>query len=137
MNLFFEIQTLKLMIFYMDYQEFVANLDYDTFVKLSKSINYILLSSFEFKSVLLISSVKNIMPFKIIYDLFKEYLCQFYFFLDGLFYHQLDLFLGIFIIFKFKFPFHDTLFCLLHFYLRYHHLRSNYKLFLLMQKVLT
>ena len=105
MNLFFQIQSLQILIVCMDHQEYVANLDlfFDCFffyniikanhflyrfiiflrlifsLSLTKSllvpyayvsidsIHWILLSSFELKAILLISSVKTIF-----------YLCQFF-----------------------------------------------------------
>ena len=89
MNLFYQILSLQLLIFWMDYQKFAANLDYvfyvffynitnvtgivtfDTFTLTRcllvpyayvsiKSINYILFSSFELKSILLISSAETL-----------------------------------------------------------------------------
>ena len=80
MNLFFQIQSLQLLIFWMDDQEFLANFDYvlislhliSSFFSLTrpllvpfayvsmKSIDYILLSSFQLKAILLVASVKTL-----------------------------------------------------------------------------
>ena len=66
-----------------------------------ETIDCILLSSFELKSILLISSVKICLSllnlcwvFNI--DLLEDYLLQFCFYLNGLFYFQFELFLNSF-----------------------------------------
>ena len=69
-----------------------------------ESIDWILLSSFELKAILIISSVKTLCCsiyalfliliycfLWILYDLYKDNLCQFYFFLDGSFYSRVEL----------------------------------------------
>ena len=73
-----------------------------------ESIDYIVLSSFKLKAILLISSVKKLClsllnlfyVFNIVcmYSLgfFQDYLCQFYFFLNSLFYSELQLLLNSF-----------------------------------------
>ena len=73
MNLFFLIQSLQLLIFYMDDQELVTNLAYDFYVLCFtrsllvpyvyvsiESIDCIILSSFELKAILSISPVKTL-----------------------------------------------------------------------------
>ena len=75
-----------------------------------ESIDCILLSSFELKAILFISSVKTFFPsllilavflvYLVFYELcmifFKYYLCQFYFSLNNLFYLQVELLLNSF-----------------------------------------
>ena len=74
-----------------------------------ESIDYILLSSFELKAILIISSVKALCCsiyalfliliycfLWILYDLYKDHLCQFYIFLDCSFYSRAELCLNSF-----------------------------------------
>ena len=114
MNLFFQIQSLQLLLSCMDDHQFVANLLHlISSFSLTRSlliscecvsiklIYCIILLSFELKGVLLISSVKifclsllnlccvfniNLLFLGILCDLFYYFLCQFDFFLYGLFY---------------------------------------------------
>ena len=66
MHLFFQTQSLQLLIFDMDCQEFLANLDYVLFMLIPyayvsiESIDCILLSSFDLRTILLITSVKTL-----------------------------------------------------------------------------
>ena len=64
MNLVFHIETLQLLIFFINGQEFVANLD-DVLLCFPlqhsvEPVDCILLSSFELKAIFLISSVKTL-----------------------------------------------------------------------------
>ena len=120
-----------------------------------KSLDCISLSLFEFKTILLICSIETFLSLlnlccvlilnfcflRILYVFFcnkGNYLHQFYFFLDNLFYYQLSSFRTAFIILKFKFSFYDTLFsAFCFFYLHYHHLLSNYKFLILIQQSLS
>ena len=85
----------------------------------------ILLSSFALNAILLISSGKtlhlsllnlfcvfhNDLLFLMIFlSVFKDYLCWFYFFLDNLFYHKVEMLLNSFYNFQIYTFFYDTLF---------------------------
>ena len=88
-----------------------------------ESIDCILLSSFELKETSLISSVKtylSLLNFSCVVNInlffmnslwiFLRLSMSILFFLNNLFYYQIKL-QKVFIIFKFKFSFYDTLFC--------------------------
>ena len=187
MNFFFQIQSLQLLIFCMDDQEFVANLDYAllcffyNIIKVNhflykfiillhlissfsltrslhvpyayisvESIDCILLSSFEPKAILLISSIKTLCPsllnlccvfninlLLLLNSSWSSLSISFYFYLDNLFYYQAELLLNSFYNFKIQvFFLWHTFLCLLLFCLDCCHLLSNYKFLLLIQQIL-
>ena len=89
-----------------------------------ESINCILLSSFELKAILLISSVKtlslSLLNLCCVFNFSLLFINSFWssrsstsilFFLNDLFYFKFEMLLNSFIILKFKFSFYDKLFC--------------------------